>query len=54
MPAVHFRDELLDIETLALTRLERTDAFVNVGPEATKCFDVRQELSPDFFLRSER
>lgn len=50
MLLVGLPDELLDVERLALTGIERPEAHVNLGPQLAKLLDMRQQAAADLLL----
>jgi hypothetical protein len=50
MPRVLLRDKSLDIERRAFSRVERGDAFIELGAQTPQLLDMRQQLPADLLL----
>jgi hypothetical protein len=50
MPFVQLPEKLFDVERLALARVERSDALVDLRAELAELLDVRQKPPPDLLL----
>lgn len=54
MLLVRLPDELLNVERLALTGIERPEALVNLSPQLAQLLDVRQQTAADLLLIGSR
>src|SRR6266571_2515588 len=50
MPFVHLPEKFVQVERLALARVERSDALVDLRPQLAQLLDMRQESPADLFL----
>ncbi len=50
MPFVQLPEKIFDVERLALARVERSDALVDLRAELAELLDVRQQLPADLLL----
>jgi Ribbon-helix-helix protein, copG family len=50
IPLVLSFEEILDVERLALARIERADTFVDLGSQLAQLLDVRQQPLADLLL----
>ena len=50
VPFVHLPEKFVRIERLALARVERSDALVDLRPQPAQLLDMRQESPADLFL----
>jgi hypothetical protein len=54
MLLVRLPDELLNVERLALTGIERPEALVNLSPQLAQLLDVRQQTAANLLLIGSR
>ena len=50
MPFVLFSQKIFDVERLALTGVQRTNALVDLGSQSAQLLDMRQQLLTNLLL----